>query len=181
MRHLARRGIEPHVGVGAVPDVALATELDVGVGTARARAAGCVRRISLTRVMNGVIESAVPQSRRRISYLRNAGTRRRHWPARSRTARRRFTCQDFDTGNVMGPWLVTADEVEDPYDLTMVARVNGEEQSRGHSGTMRHRFEDIIAVVSRSETLHPGKILGSSSPTDGNRAATRCAQIRPQR
>ncbi|MGH9262360.1 MAG: fumarylacetoacetate hydrolase family protein, partial [Acidimicrobiales bacterium] len=46
--------------------------------------------------------------------------------------------KDFDTGNVLGPWLVTADELGDPYDLTMVARVNGDEWSRGHSGTMYH-------------------------------------------
>lgn len=71
--------------------------------------------------------------------------------------------KDFDTGNVFGPWIVTADEVGDPYDLTMVARVNGEEWSRGHSGTMHHRFQDIIAFVSRSETLYPGEILGSGT------------------
>jgi 2-keto-4-pentenoate hydratase/2-oxohepta-3-ene-1,7-dioic acid hydratase in catechol pathway len=75
--------------------------------------------------------------------------------------------KDFDTGNVLGPWLVTADEIGDPYDLTMVARVNGEEWSRGHSGTMHHRFEDIIAFVSRSETLHPGEILGSRTVGGG--------------
>ena len=75
--------------------------------------------------------------------------------------------KDFDTGNVLGPWLVTADEVGDPYDLTMVARVNGEEWSRGDSGTMHHRFEDIIAFVSRSETLYPGEILGSGTVGGG--------------
>jgi 2-keto-4-pentenoate hydratase/2-oxohepta-3-ene-1,7-dioic acid hydratase in catechol pathway len=75
--------------------------------------------------------------------------------------------KDFDTGNVFGPWLVTADEVGDPYDLTMVARVNGDEWSRGHSGSMHHRFEDIIAFVSRSETLHPGEILGSGTVGGG--------------
>jgi 2-keto-4-pentenoate hydratase/2-oxohepta-3-ene-1,7-dioic acid hydratase in catechol pathway len=75
--------------------------------------------------------------------------------------------KDFDTGNVLGPWLVTADEIGDPYDLTMVARVNGEEWSRGHSGTMHHRFEDIIAFVSRSETLRPGEILGSGTVGGG--------------
>ena len=41
--------------------------------------------------------------------------------------------KDFDTGNVIGPCIVTADEI-DPYDLVMTARVNGEEWSRGHSG-----------------------------------------------
>jgi 2-keto-4-pentenoate hydratase/2-oxohepta-3-ene-1,7-dioic acid hydratase in catechol pathway len=75
--------------------------------------------------------------------------------------------KDFDTGNVIGPWLVTADEVGDPYDLTMVARVNGEEWSRGNSGTMHHKFEDIIAHVSQDETLHPGEFLGSGTVGDG--------------
>ena len=34
--------------------------------------------------------------------------------------------KDFDTGNAMGPYLVTPDEVPDPYALSMVARINGE-------------------------------------------------------
>ena len=33
--------------------------------------------------------------------------------------------KDFDTGNVIGPWLVTADEIPDPYNLTMTVRING--------------------------------------------------------
>ena len=41
--------------------------------------------------------------------------------------------KDFDTSNVMGPCLVTADELPDPYNLNMVARVNGEEWGRGNS------------------------------------------------
>ena len=75
--------------------------------------------------------------------------------------------KDFDTGNVIGPWLVTADEVPDPYNLTMVARVNGEEWSRGNSGTMHHRFEDVIAHVSQDETLRAGEFLGSGTVGDG--------------
>jgi 2-keto-4-pentenoate hydratase/2-oxohepta-3-ene-1,7-dioic acid hydratase in catechol pathway len=75
--------------------------------------------------------------------------------------------KDFDTGNIMGPWLVTADEIADPYNLTMVARVNGEEWSRGNSGTMRHKFEDILAHVSNEETLHPGEFFGSGTVGNG--------------
>lgn len=71
--------------------------------------------------------------------------------------------KDFDTGNVFGPWIVTADDIGDPYNLTMVARVNGEEWSRGNSSTMHHRFEDMIAFISQSETLHPGEIIGSGT------------------
>jgi 2-keto-4-pentenoate hydratase/2-oxohepta-3-ene-1,7-dioic acid hydratase in catechol pathway len=75
--------------------------------------------------------------------------------------------KDFDTANVMGPCLVTADEIEDPYNLNMIARVNGEEWGRGNSRDMRWKFEDIIAHVSRSETLHPGEFLGSGTVGNG--------------
>jgi 2-keto-4-pentenoate hydratase/2-oxohepta-3-ene-1,7-dioic acid hydratase in catechol pathway len=75
--------------------------------------------------------------------------------------------KDFDTGNVLGPWLVTADEVGDPYALTMVARVNGEEWSRGNSGEMHHRFEDVLAHASRDETLHAGEVFGSGTVGNG--------------
>ena len=75
--------------------------------------------------------------------------------------------KDFDTANVMGPCLVTADEIEDPYNLTMIARVNGEEWGRGNSRDMRWQFEDLIAHISRSETLHPGEFLGSGTVGNG--------------
>lgn len=75
--------------------------------------------------------------------------------------------KDFDTANIMGPCLVTADELGDPYDLNMIARVNGEEWGRGNSRDMRWRFEDVIAHVSRSETLHPGEFLGSGTVGNG--------------
>jgi len=75
--------------------------------------------------------------------------------------------KDFDTGNVIGPCIVTADEIPDPYRLEMVARVNGEEWSRGNSATMAHRFEDIIAHISADETLHPGEFIGSGTVGNG--------------
>ena len=75
--------------------------------------------------------------------------------------------KDFDTGNIIGPWLVTADEIADPYDLTMVVRVNGEERSRGNSGEMHHRFEDILAHVSRDETIRAGEFFGSGTVGGG--------------
>jgi 2-keto-4-pentenoate hydratase/2-oxohepta-3-ene-1,7-dioic acid hydratase in catechol pathway len=75
--------------------------------------------------------------------------------------------KDFDTGNVLGPWLVTADEIKDPYNLEMTVRVNGEEWGRGNSGAMHHKFEDMIVHVSRDETLHPGEFLGSGTVGNG--------------
>lgn len=71
--------------------------------------------------------------------------------------------KDFDTGNAMGPCLVTPDEIPDPYALTMRARVNGEEWSLGSTSEMYWTFEDIIAYVSKSETLYPGEFIGSGT------------------
>ncbi|MDH7795864.1 MULTISPECIES: fumarylacetoacetate hydrolase family protein [unclassified Beijerinckia] len=75
--------------------------------------------------------------------------------------------KDFDNGNAMGPCLVTADELKDPYKLTMICRVNGEEWGRGSSSTMHWKFEDLIAHVSRSETLYPGEFFGSGTVGNG--------------
>jgi len=75
--------------------------------------------------------------------------------------------KDFDTGNAMGPCLVTVDELPDPYGLDMIARVNGTEWGRGNSASMRWRFEDLIAHISQSETLHPGEFLGSGTVGNG--------------
>jgi 2-keto-4-pentenoate hydratase/2-oxohepta-3-ene-1,7-dioic acid hydratase in catechol pathway len=75
--------------------------------------------------------------------------------------------KDFDTGNVMGPCLVTADEIPDPRALTMVARINGEEWTRASSATMHWTFEQIIEFVSRDETLYPGEFLGSGTVGGG--------------
>jgi 2-keto-4-pentenoate hydratase/2-oxohepta-3-ene-1,7-dioic acid hydratase in catechol pathway len=75
--------------------------------------------------------------------------------------------KDFDNSNVMGPCLVTADELKDPYNLEMKVRVNGEEWGRGHSSEMHWKFEDCIAHISRSETLHPGEFFGSGTVGNG--------------
>jgi len=75
--------------------------------------------------------------------------------------------KDFDTGNVLGPCLVTADEMPDPYRLDMEVRVNGERWGGGNSGEMRWRFEDCIAHASRSETLYPGEFFGSGTVGSG--------------
>ena len=73
--------------------------------------------------------------------------------------------KDFDGGNAMGPALVTPDEIPDPYNLAMHARINSEEASYGHTKGMRWSFEEMIAYVSRSETLYPGEFFGSGTGT----------------
>jgi len=75
--------------------------------------------------------------------------------------------KDFDNANAMGPCLVTADEMSDPYNLTMIARVNGEEWGRGNSSTMHWSFEQVIEHISNGETLYPGEFIGSGTVGNG--------------
>ena len=75
--------------------------------------------------------------------------------------------KDFDTGNVLGPWIVTPDEIGDPHTLNMQVRVNGERWGGGNSAAMHHKFNDILAFISRSETLYPGEVVASGTVPTG--------------
>ncbi|MEI9404834.1 fumarylacetoacetate hydrolase family protein [Mesorhizobium argentiipisi] len=75
--------------------------------------------------------------------------------------------KSFDHGNAMGPWLVTADEVPDPQNLAMSVSVNGEVWAKGNSRDMLHGFADMIAYVSKDETLYSGEIFGSGTMGNG--------------
>lgn len=75
--------------------------------------------------------------------------------------------KDFDTGNAMGPWLVTADEIPDPQALTMTTILNGKVRAVGTSADMLHSFEDIIVHASIDETLHPGEFFASGTVGGG--------------
>jgi 2-keto-4-pentenoate hydratase/2-oxohepta-3-ene-1,7-dioic acid hydratase in catechol pathway len=76
--------------------------------------------------------------------------------------------KNFDTGNVIGPWIVTPDEIPDIAASWMVARVNGTEFSRGKCGDMYHDFSAIIADISRDETLYPGEFIASGTVGTGS-------------
>ncbi len=73
--------------------------------------------------------------------------------------------KDFATA--LGPCLVTPDEIADLASLTMIARVNGEEWSRGRFGTIHWSFAQMIAHVSRDETIYPGDVFGSGTVGGG--------------
>jgi 2-keto-4-pentenoate hydratase/2-oxohepta-3-ene-1,7-dioic acid hydratase in catechol pathway len=71
-----------------------------------------------------------------------------------------------DTCSVMGPCLLTPDEV-DPMNLRMTARVNGEVWSDNNSGTAYWTWPQIIEFASMEETLYPGDFLGSGTVEGG--------------
>ena len=72
--------------------------------------------------------------------------------------------KDFATS--FGPVVVTVDEF-DGRSGGMVARVNGEERSRGSLGDMYHPWETIRAQAARNTRLLPGDILGSGTVGTG--------------
>ncbi|MDE0781029.1 MAG: fumarylacetoacetate hydrolase family protein [Alphaproteobacteria bacterium] len=70
--------------------------------------------------------------------------------------------KDFETGNIIGPCIVTADSF-DPYNADMIVRINGEERSRGNSRDMHWKFEDCIAHTAQAETIYPGEFFCSGT------------------
>jgi 2-keto-4-pentenoate hydratase/2-oxohepta-3-ene-1,7-dioic acid hydratase in catechol pathway len=75
--------------------------------------------------------------------------------------------KDWDGSNVLGPCLVTADEL-DAGDLAMRVRINGETWGEDTSASMHWRFADMIAYASRSQTLYPGEVFGSGTAAGGS-------------
>lgn len=68
--------------------------------------------------------------------------------------------KDFATG--VGPWITTRDEL-DLTNLTMVARINGEEWTRNSSASITWSIGELIAYASTGETLWPGELLGTGT------------------
>ncbi|MFL5698684.1 MAG: fumarylacetoacetate hydrolase family protein [Ktedonobacteraceae bacterium] len=82
--------------------------------------------------------------------------------------------KDFATS--IGPWLVTPDELAsrrqesgagERYDMTMIARVNGKEISRGNFNQIYYSFPQMIAYASRNARLRAGDVLGSGTVGTG--------------
>jgi len=71
--------------------------------------------------------------------------------------------KDFDDSIILGPVIVTRDELNNPYNLRMQARVNGETWCDNNSNTIHWKFSDMIAHISKSETLYPGEVIGSGT------------------
>ena len=72
--------------------------------------------------------------------------------------------KDFATS--LGPVLVTPDELGD-LRLEMVARVNGEERSRGNLADIYHSWDAIVARAAENTRLVPGDVLGSGTVGGG--------------
>jgi 2-keto-4-pentenoate hydratase/2-oxohepta-3-ene-1,7-dioic acid hydratase in catechol pathway len=78
-----------------------------------------------------------------------------------------------DFASTLGPWLVTADELEPFRDtdgflrLAMTVEVNGAEVGRDLLSNMGWPFEDLVAYASRGTVVRPGDVLGSGTCGNG--------------
>lgn len=72
--------------------------------------------------------------------------------------------KSHDTFAPMGPWLVTADEVADPQNLSMSLSVNGRTMQDGSTRTMHFSVATVIAHLSQFMTLHPGDVIATGTP-----------------
>ncbi len=76
-------------------------------------------------------------------------------------------CKDFDNSNILGPCIVTCDEIPDPYNLRMRAWVNGDLWCDASTSSMARTFPDLVAFSSMGQTLQPGEFLASGTVEGG--------------
>jgi 2-keto-4-pentenoate hydratase/2-oxohepta-3-ene-1,7-dioic acid hydratase in catechol pathway len=69
-----------------------------------------------------------------------------------------------DTYSVLGPWLVTADEIPNPGSLDLQISVNGEVRQQSNTRHMLLGVAELVEMASAMYTLHPGDLLFTGTP-----------------
>jgi 2-keto-4-pentenoate hydratase/2-oxohepta-3-ene-1,7-dioic acid hydratase in catechol pathway len=89
-------------------------------------------------------------------------------------------CKAIDTFCPLGPWIVTPDEIPDPYKLDMELRVNGERRQKSVSGNMSLTIPQVIAHYSALD-YSAGDVLslGTVSGVAGFRKDARDFYLKP--
>ena len=89
-----------------------------------------------------------------------------------------FKGKNFDTHLPMGPWIVTADEL-DPSDLAIRSRVNGAGKQDSRTKFMVFKIPRLIAEISAGCTLWPGDLLITGTPAGVGFARTPPEYLKP--
>jgi 2-keto-4-pentenoate hydratase/2-oxohepta-3-ene-1,7-dioic acid hydratase in catechol pathway len=89
-------------------------------------------------------------------------------------------CKSIDTFCPLGPWIVTPDEIPDPYTLNMELRVNGEQRQKSVSGNMSLTIPEVIEHYSALD-YSPGDVLslGTVSGVAGFREDAQDFYLKP--
>jgi len=72
--------------------------------------------------------------------------------------------KNFLAASASGPWMVTADEIDDPFAMRLSTRLNGEEVQSTTAGDMIFNIPTLINYVSEFLHLKPGDIISTGSP-----------------
>jgi len=74
--------------------------------------------------------------------------------------------KDMAKGNQLGPYLVTPDEVGDPYNLKVTVVVNGHVKYQGSTSEISHKAEDAFAWLGFMAPPKPGSVMGLGTIPD---------------
>jgi 2-keto-4-pentenoate hydratase/2-oxohepta-3-ene-1,7-dioic acid hydratase in catechol pathway len=91
--------------------------------------------------------------------------------------------KSVDSYSVLGPWLVTADEIPDPGNLDICIEVNGQLRQQSNTRFMILNVARLVELASSFYTLHPGDIVFTGTPegvspiVPGDRIAATIEQI----
>lgn len=72
----------------------------------------------------------------------------------------------FDLTSGFGPYIVTEDEVGDPYEQTLETHIDDELVHSSALSNLRHRIEETIVYISSAVTMFPGDVICMGIPTD---------------
>ncbi|MEU2713367.1 fumarylacetoacetate hydrolase family protein [Streptomyces sp. NPDC007205] len=72
--------------------------------------------------------------------------------------------KNCETFNPLGPWLVTADEITDPQDLSLKLWVNGELRQDGTTAQQIFPVGEVVRYVSQFMALYPGDVINTGTP-----------------
>jgi 2-keto-4-pentenoate hydratase/2-oxohepta-3-ene-1,7-dioic acid hydratase in catechol pathway len=72
--------------------------------------------------------------------------------------------KSLDTFTVLGPWLVTADELGDPSRLDLEITVNGQPRQKSNTALLIWNVQKLIAYASQAYTLYPGDVIMTGTP-----------------
>ncbi len=72
--------------------------------------------------------------------------------------------KNLDTAAPVGPWMVTRDEIPDPHQLKISARLNDGKMQEGFTSDMIHKIPEVIEYISNGITLRPGDIIATGTP-----------------
>ncbi len=93
--------------------------------------------------------------------------------------------KSIDSYAVLGPWLVTKDEIPDPDNVPFVLRVNGEMRHNANTNDLIFSNRKLIALASQFYTLYPGDVIYTGAPAGvcpvkpGDTMTAECAAIGP--